>query len=57
MNGKQLDMHHNYVTYAFITCIYSVEKPNYQKQKSTGTQQLLAWCQHKTRYYEVWYNT
>jgi hypothetical protein len=28
------------------------EKPVITKQKSSGSQQLLAWCQHKTRYYE-----
>ena len=28
-------------------------KPANFKKKDTATQQLLAWCQHKTKYYEV----
>lgn len=30
-----------------------VDRPATFKKKDSATQQLLAWCQHKTKYYEV----
>ena len=32
---------------------YRAEAKSNVKKGNTATQQLLAWCQHKTKYYEV----
>ena len=40
---------------SFSVCVFffRTEAKSNVKKGNTATQQLLAWCQHKTKYYEV----
>ena len=41
------------ILHSFFFVYFRTEAKSNVKKGNTATQQLLAWCQHKTKYYEV----